>query len=281
MLGHSTKALMACHPQLLPFRFAIYIPILRLSTKMTTVALTALLKRLRWDGLPILWPMSRGRTYAYSLFGMCRRLSNKQWHNCFCGFESVDSHICLMQSGAARALENYLDVLKAQCFVIISHDHADHVADLGTIQHLLMLPSRAKHAPVPIYLHDQSAFPPFGVRPANWWLMGRIVCGPFRVSFCQTVNHSLLRCVWRTSLADTGWIVQINWIQPKVSMRWLLIRLTQRTGVKREIHMTASEVAQLANQAHVRTLRSLVIWHLLMRINAHPPTNSDGFEPGY
>ena len=72
-------------------------------------------------------------------------------------------------SGAARALENYLDVLELNA-VIISHDHADHVADLGTIQHLLMLkPSGAKHAPVPIYLHDQSVFPPLaGIMPLSW-----------------------------------------------------------------------------------------------------------------
>ena len=139
-------------------------------------------------------------------------------------------------SGAARALENYLDVLELNA-VIISHDHADHVADLGTIQHLLMLkPSGAKHAPVPIYLH--------------------------RVSFCQTV-HPLPCYAMRLEemetgqvlvfTADTGWCPELIEFSQGAHVLLADSAFTNERG-RNEIHMTASEVAQLANQAHVRTL---------------------------
>ena len=170
-------------------------------------------------------------------------------------------------SGAARALENYLDVLELNA-VIISHDHADHVADLGTIQHLLMLkPSGAKHAPVPIYLHDQSAFPPLAIEDKTSQLMtygadSVLECGPFRVSFCQTV-HPLPCYAMRLEeletgqvlvfTADTGWCPELIEFSQGAHVLIADSAFTNERG-RNEIHMTASEVAQLANQAHVRTL---------------------------
>lgn len=170
-------------------------------------------------------------------------------------------------SGAARALENYLDVLELNA-VIVSHDHADHVADLGTIQHLLMLkPSGAKHAPVPIYLHDQSVFPPLAIEDKTSQLLSYredsvLECGPFRVSFCQTV-HPLPCYAMRVEemetgqglvfTADTGWCPELIDFSQGAHVLIADSAFTNERG-RNEIHMTASEVAQLANQAHVQTL---------------------------
>ena len=170
-------------------------------------------------------------------------------------------------SGAARALENYLDVLELNA-VIVSHDHADHVADLGTIQHLLMLkPSGAKHAPVPIYLHDQSVFPPLAIEDKTSQLLSYredsvLECGPFRVSFCQTV-HPLVCYAMRVEemetgqvlvfTADTGWCPELIDFSQGAHVLIADSAFTNERG-RNEIHMTASEVAQLANQAHVQTL---------------------------
>lgn len=170
-------------------------------------------------------------------------------------------------SGTARALENYLDVLELNA-VIVSHDHADHVADLGTIQHLLMLkPSGAKHAPVPIYLHDQSVFPPLAIEDKTSQLLSYredsvLECGPFRVSFCQTV-HPLPCYAMRVEemetgqvlvfTADTGWCPELIDFSQGAHVLIADSAFTNERG-RNEIHMTASEVAQLANQAHVQTL---------------------------
>lgn len=170
-------------------------------------------------------------------------------------------------SGVARALENYLDVLELNA-VIVSHDHADHVADLGTIQHLLMLkPSGAKHAPVPIYLHDQSVFPPLAIEDKTSQLLSYredsvLECGPFRVSFCQTV-HPLPCYAMRVEemetgqvlvfTADTGWCPELIDFSQGAHVLIADSAFTNERG-RNEIHMTASEVAQLANQAHVQTL---------------------------
>ena len=49
-----------------------------------------------------------------------------------------DYHVLLdAGSGSALAIEKYLDVNLLDA-VVLSHDHPDHVADIGIFQHLLL-----------------------------------------------------------------------------------------------------------------------------------------------
>ena len=59
-------------------------------------------------------------------------------------------------SGSATQIQRYMDPADLNA-IWVSHDHPDHVADLGIFQHLLMLrPQKPKVGSVPIYLHPTS-----------------------------------------------------------------------------------------------------------------------------
>ena len=131
----------------------------------------------------------------------------------------------------------------------------------------MLKPSGAKHAPVPIYLHDQSVFPPLAIEDKTSQLLSYredsvLECGPFRVSFCQTV-HPLPCYAMRLEeietgqilvfTADTGWCPELIEFSQGAHVLIADSAFTNERG-QNEIHMTAGEVAQLANQAHVQTL---------------------------
>lgn len=168
-------------------------------------------------------------------------------------------------SGSAIHLEKYLDVSQLDA-IIVSHDHPDHVADLGVFQHLFMLKSpRPKVKPVPIYTHWHSIVgEQLAVMDTSENVSYRpdeiVELGPFDVSFCLTV-HPLecyaMRFVERDTgkvfvyTADTAWVDRLV---PFASDADVLIADASFTNDfrKNELHLLASEVAKLANDAKVK-----------------------------
>ena len=66
---------------------------------------------------------------------------------------SEDESYCLLLdagSGSAQAVQQLIEVNELNA-IVLTHDHPDHVADVGIYQHLFMLRQpNALHAPVPI-----------------------------------------------------------------------------------------------------------------------------------
>ena len=104
---------------------------------------------------------------------------------------------CLMDcgSGVLSSLQNFLPLEKLNA-VVISHYHADHIADIGSLQYSRLINFYLGHPapPLPIYGHtrDQANFDKLSFE-------GRTVgveisednvtqIGPFDVSFCRTIH---------------------------------------------------------------------------------------------
>lgn len=100
-------------------------------------------------------------------------------------------------SGVLSLLPNYLP-LKQLDAVILTHYHADHVADIGVLQHALLVQSYLNelNLPLPIYGHtfDEEAFAKLTYKNVT---LGKpydpeqsLEIGPFSVTFMRT-EHSV------------------------------------------------------------------------------------------
>lgn len=168
-------------------------------------------------------------------------------------------------SGSALALEQQMDVSDLNA-IVITHDHADHTADLGIYQHLLMLRQPlAKHAPVPIYLHPNA-------KVRNLLMVGEtsepqayqpdevLDLGAFRLSFCLTVHPIECYAVRIEEIAtgevlvftaDSGWCDALVPFSQNADVLLADCAFPNEVG-SNCIHLIAQEVAQLANEAQVK-----------------------------
>lgn len=170
-------------------------------------------------------------------------------------------------SGSALALGKYLDVSELNA-IILTHDHADHSADLGIFQHLLMLkPPTAKFAPVPIYLHPNSLLVPLLMEhqtsTVKYYQPSEVLeLGDFRIRFLKTV-HPIECYAMRIEevttgqvlvfTADSGWLDEMSDFSENAD--WLIADCAFANDFGRNgLHMTAEEVATLANAANVKQL---------------------------
>lgn len=170
-------------------------------------------------------------------------------------------------SGSALALEKYLDVSELNA-IILTHDHADHSADIGIFQHLLMLkPPTAKYAPVPIYLHPNSLLVPLLMEHdtstvKHYQPTENLILGDFSIHFLRTVHPIecyAMRIEEKSTgqvlvfTADSGWLDEMSTFAEGAT--WLIAdcAFTNDHG-RNGLHMTAEEVARLANEAKVEQL---------------------------
>lgn len=171
-------------------------------------------------------------------------------------------------SGVLLKLEQFIDPLQLNA-VILSHYHADHIADVGVLQHYWQLNSGTKREPIlPIYGHnaDQVNFsrlnwPNATVAKAyNPDLTLKL--GPFDVKFLAT-KHPVIAYAMRFTeritnhsfvfTADTAYMSDLITFAKQAD---LLITdtnfLTEPTGAK--WHLTAEESGIIAAKAKVKQL---------------------------
>ncbi|MDO4432447.1 MAG: MBL fold metallo-hydrolase [Aerococcaceae bacterium] len=168
-------------------------------------------------------------------------------------------------SGAALAMERYMDVSQLNA-ILVTHDHPDHVADLGIFQHLFMLRQpQAVHAPVPIYVHPHSKmlsllssdeFSELKTYTPN----EALDLGAFRVTFCRTV-HPVECYAVRIEEVETGEVLVFTadsgWHEPLIDFAKNADLLLADCAFLNEVgtndkHFTAEEVGRLANEANVK-----------------------------
>ncbi|WP_137597109.1 MBL fold metallo-hydrolase [Paucilactobacillus kaifaensis] len=181
-------------------------------------------------------------------------------------------------SGVLLKLEQVLDPLQLNA-VILSHYHADHIADVGVLQHYWQLNNGIKQQPIlPIYGHkeDQANF-----SKLNWTNATvakaydpdlTLKLGPFDVNFLATkhpVTAYAMRFTERKTnhsfvfTADTAYM---DALVAFASHADLLITdtnfLAEPTGAK--WHLTAEESGRIASEAEVK---QLLLSHLPQNID--------------
>ncbi|HLR24127.1 MAG TPA: MBL fold metallo-hydrolase [Pseudogracilibacillus sp.] len=177
-----------------------------------------------------------------------------------------------MGSGALMTLQKYKKASELDA-VILSHYHADHIADIGVLQHALFVESFIHDSvkTVPIYGHtvDRNAFRQLNDKKTEAMIYTdneTLKLGPFFIRFLQT-NHPVpcfgMRITDGTHTivytGDSGY--QNSWIPFSKDADLLLAdcnfyasQISSDAG-----HMTSHEVAQIATEAQVK---ELILTHL-------------------
>ncbi len=181
-----------------------------------------------------------------------------------------DGFHCLIDcgSGVLSSLQNYLPLEKLDA-VVISHYHADHIADIGSLQYSRLIQFYlGKPAPLlPIYGHtvDQENFLKLSYKEQTVGIEiseGNIIqIGPFTVSFCRTVhsayclamkfsteNHSIVLT------ADTGWCEELVEFSRGSDLLISEANLYEEDFGRSPGHMTGSEAGKLAKLAESKQL---------------------------
>lgn len=175
-------------------------------------------------------------------------------------------------SGALLKLQKYMSVTDLDA-VILSHYHADHVADIGVLQHALLVNSYiiGSENKLPIYGHDedkeqfaflQSDYTEGIVYEPN----EQLKVGPFTIEFLKT-NHSV-PCYGMKITDGKSTIVytadsayQQSWVNFTQGADLLLADCNfyaHQTEMDAG-HMTSEEVASIAREANVN---HLILSHL-------------------
>lgn len=175
-------------------------------------------------------------------------------------------------SGSALAIENYLSVNDLNA-VWLSHDHPDHSADIGVFQHLFFLKKPGNTSGmIPVYLNENSKLWPIMMRdvttePRVYRIDELLEIGPFKASFIKTthpIECAALRLEEKETgkvfvfTADSGWQDSLVEFAKNADVLLADTNFISERG-RNELHMTSTEVAQMANLAAVK---HLIVTHI-------------------
>lgn len=194
---------------------------------------------------------------------------NKQATSCYLLTDSQNDFPILLDagSGSILELEDYLIPTELKA-VVVSHDHPDHTADVGALQHVLALRQpMPEHLPIPIYFHPNSNYAKLleddkGSMIESYRPEGTLYLGPYQVTFQRTV-HPVECYAIRFEEKDTGkvfvytadsaWTEELIDFSREADLLLADTNFSNELG-ENEVHMTAREVATLANEAKVKQL---------------------------
>ncbi|SDQ50736.1 MBL fold metallo-hydrolase [Carnobacterium viridans] len=191
--------------------------------------------------------------------------------------EAENYHL-LIDAGSASliALENHLNPLQLDA-VILSHYHYDHIADLGVLQftrQLKRMKNNLERAPLlPIYGHagDKENFKRLTMDLVSEGIeyeeKEKIFIGPFEIHFMKTL-HPVECYAMRINEIKTGktlvYTADSGYLSDFISFSKdadvLLADTNFFNGMENHrVHMTASEVGKIANEANVK---KVILTHL-------------------
>lgn len=187
---------------------------------------------------------------------------------------------CLIDcgSGVLSSLQNYLPLEKLDA-VVISHYHADHIADIGSLQYSRLIhfylgkPAQA----LPIYGHmqDEENFAKLSYKEQTVGVgiseEDAVQIGPFAVSFCRT-DHPVYCLAMKFAVddrsvvltADTEWRDELVDFARGADLLISEANLYEEHVGKAPGHMGGSEAGKLARLAGVN---QLVLTHLPLHGN--------------
>lgn len=173
-------------------------------------------------------------------------------------------------SGAILALENHIDPLKLDA-VMLTHYHADHIADLGVLQHIFLLKDAPNIKKIPIYGHTESEWHTLRESKASKAIdysgQDAIELGPFHIEFLKTVHpvscYALAITKRETGKkfvfsADSGYSDQFITFAKDADL-FLADTNFFKEQKGSSIHMTSEEVGEISEKAGVK---KLILTHL-------------------
>ena len=170
-------------------------------------------------------------------------------------------------SGGLLKLQKYINITEIDA-VVLSHYHADHIADIGVLQHALIVEAQLGRITkkLPIYAHSENdtefnKLTDDYTEGVSYNPAKKLTIGPFEITFLKTV-HSVTCYGMRITdgektivyTADTAY--QKEWISFSKNAD-VLITDTNLYDYQKELkigHMTSTQGAWIAKQANVETL---------------------------
>lgn len=186
-----------------------------------------------------------------------------------------DGFHCLVDcgSGVLASVQNYVPLEKLNA-VVISHYHADHIADIGSLQYSRLINYYlGKPSPVlPIYGHDldKENFMKLSHKEQTIGIAIQetemVSIGPFEVTFCET-THPVYCLAMKftvdgrsvTLTADTEWTDKLVGFARGTDLLISEANLYEEHLGKAPGHMAGSEAGKLANLSDANRL---VLTHL-------------------
>ena len=168
-------------------------------------------------------------------------------------------------SGSLRSLEKIIDPTLVKT-LIVSHDHADHTADVGAFQHVAMLrQSQAPSTPLTIYCHDQSQYAKLLMENESnhlqYYGSKTVIHDQSYVIRFQKTNHPIECYAMRIQEVETQKVIVYtadsasseDLVEFSSGADLLLAdcNFLDEEG-ENDLHMTASQLAKLANEAKVK-----------------------------
>lgn len=171
-------------------------------------------------------------------------------------------------SGVLSSLQNYIE-LEALDAVVISHYHADHIADIGSLQYSRLIQYYLGQQPkvLPIYGHtkDQVAYEQLSYkdqtekRPLQVGVTTTI--GPFTVEVCET-NHAVYCLAVKFSVDEQSVVftADTEWHEPLIEFAQNTDLLISEANLQEEHiglspgHLGGSQAGKLARQANAKQL---------------------------
>lgn len=191
-----------------------------------------------------------------------------------------DGFHCLVDcgSGVLSSLQNYIPLEKLDA-VVISHYHADHIADVGSLQYSRLIQYYLNNpSPVlPIYGHnrDEENYAKLSYKEQTIGIAiyedKPIQIGPFTVTFCRT-DHPVYCLAMKFSVndhsvvltADTGWRDELVDFANGADLLISEANLYEKHIGVAPGHLGGSEAGKLARLANVK---QLVLTHLPLHGN--------------
>ncbi|WP_153733095.1 MBL fold metallo-hydrolase [Sporosarcina obsidiansis] len=186
-----------------------------------------------------------------------------------------DGFHCLVDcgSGVLAALQNHITLEQLDA-VMISHYHADHIADIGSLQYSRLIQYYlGQPSPVlPIYGHaqDEEQFSKLTYKEQTRGVEisedQSVQIGPFTVTFCPTV-HPVYCLAMKFTVADksvvftadTEWSDQLVSFTQQTNLLFSEANLYEEHIGKSPGHLGGSQAGKLAHDARVG---QLVLTHL-------------------
>lgn len=204
-----------------------------------------------------------------------------------------DGFHCLIDcgSGVLSSLQNYLPLEMIDA-VVISHYHADHVADIGSLQYSRLIQFYLDNpTPVlPIYGHaeDQESFLKLSYKERTVGIEiseeDTIQIGPFTVSFCRTI-HPVYCLAMKFTVgdhsvvltADTEWRDELVEFARDADLLISEANLYEKHLGKAPGHMAGSEAGKLAK---LSGSKQLLLTHLPLHGDIEDILNAAALEYG-
>lgn len=186
-----------------------------------------------------------------------------------------DGFHCLIDcgSGVLSSIQNYLSLAEIDA-VVLTHYHADHIADIGSLQYSRLIQFYLNEAPkrLPIYGHtkDEEQFAKLTYKDRTVGLPIKegktISIGPFTVEFCQTA-HSVYCLALKFSVNGKSIVftADTEWHEPLIHFSKDADLLISEANLYEEHigvspgHMGGSEAGRLA---HLANVKQLLLTHL-------------------